>query len=179
MGRFGRPGGQQQHNDKGRRLLWPALDFHQGVHRALVWSHLALRCSRARDGCHPVRHRAARTHPGLRRHLPAVLRLHAPGGAAGGVDGHRHHLRLDARLDRPRRRRAHPSTDRAPLGAARDPPAVGGAPGRCQRDSLRLAHDPGPPQRQRAGRVDPDPPGCAGAGRHRRRGGCPRRLRAE
>ena len=64
------------------------------------------------------------------------------------------------------------------VGAARHPAPVGGAPGRRQRDGLRLAHDPGPRQRQRSGRPDPDPPGRAGAGRHQLRGRRPRRLRA-
>ena len=120
---------------------------------ALVRPHPAFRYSRARDGRHPVRHRAARPHPRLRRHVPAVLRLHARRGAAGVADGHRHHLRLDARLDRARRGRPDPSADRAPVGAARHPQPVGGAPGRRQRDRLRLAHHPGPRQRQRSGRA--------------------------
>ena len=153
VGRLGRPRGQQQHHHGGREILWPAVDFDQGLHRRLVRPHAALRHSRARDGRHPVRHRAARPDPRLRRHLPAVLRLHARGGAAGVADGHRHHLRLDARLDRSRRGRPDPSADRAPGGAARHPEPVGGAPGRRQRDRLRLAHDPGPRQRQRPGRV--------------------------
>ena len=49
------------------------------------------------------------------------------GGAAGGADGHRHHLRLDPRLHRPRRGRPHPPADRAPRRAAGHPEPVGGA----------------------------------------------------
>ena len=176
VGRLGRPGRQQQHHHGRRQIVWPAVDFDQGLHGRLVWPHPALRNSRTRDGCHPVRHRAARPDPGLRRNVPAVLRLHARGGAAGVADGHRHHLRVDARFDRPGRGRPDPSAHRAPRGAAGHPEAVGGAPGRCQRDRLRLAHDPGPRQRQRSGRADPDPPGSADAGRHQHRRRRPRRL---
>ena len=63
VGRFGRPRGQQQHHHEGRGFLWPAVDFDEGLHRALVRPHPAFRCSRARDGLHPVRHRAARARP--------------------------------------------------------------------------------------------------------------------
>ena len=136
----------------------------------LVRPHPAFRRSRTRDGLDPVRHRAARPDPRLRRNVPAVLRLHAPGGATGGADGHRHHLRLDPRLDRARRRRTDPPADRASGGAARHPPPVGGAPRRRQRDRLRVAHRSGPRQRQRSGRADPDPPGRADPGGHRLEG---------
>ena len=52
-------------------------------------------------------------------------------------------LRLDARLDRPRRGRADPPADRAHGGAAGDPGAVDGAPRRRQRDRGRVEGDPG------------------------------------
>ncbi len=52
-------------------------------------------------------------------------------------------------------------------------PAVGGAPGRCQRDSLRLARS-GPPQRQRAGRVILTRQGVPVLDTDA--GGCPRRV---
>ena len=45
------------------------------------------------------------------------------------------------------------------------PQVVSGAPGRCQRDRLRLAHGPGPRQRQWPGRVDPDPAGSCRSSR--------------
>ena len=170
VGRLGRPGRQQQHHHRRVRFFRSAVDFDEGLHRGLVRPHPALRHSRTRDGRDPVRHRAARPDPRLRRHVPAVLRLHAPGGAAGLADGHRHHLRLDARLDRARRRRPDPSADRAPGRAAGHPQPVGGAPGRRQRDGLRLAHRPGPRQRQRSGRADPDPPGYADTRGHQLRG---------
>ena len=128
---------------KGVRVVRPAVDLDQGLHGGLVRPRAALRGSRARHGLDPVRHRATRPDPGVRRHIPAVLGLHAPGGAAGVADGHRHHLRLDARLDRPRRGRSHPSADRASGGAAGDPEPVGGAARRCERDRLRLAQHPG------------------------------------
>ena len=47
-----------------------------------VRPHPALRHPRARDGLDPVRHRAARPHPPLRRHVPDLLRLHARRRAA-------------------------------------------------------------------------------------------------
>ena len=66
---------------------------------------------------------AARRHPRLRRHVPAVQRLHARRRAAGGADGAAGHLRLDARLDRPRRGRPDPPAGRAPVVAAEHPAA--------------------------------------------------------
>ena len=69
----------------------------------------------------------ARPDSRLWRNIPAVLRLHAPRGATCRPDGHRHHLRLDARLDRSRRRRPDPSAHRAPRSTARHSEAVGGS----------------------------------------------------
>ena len=61
-------------------------------------------------------------------------------------------LRVDARLDRPRRGRPHPPADRAPGRAAGDPGPVDGPPRRRQRDRVRLAGDPGEhPSAARAG----------------------------
>ena len=77
VGRLGRPGGQQQHHHQGREVLRPAVDLDRGLHRRLVRPRAALRHPRARDGLDPVRHRAARADPRVRRHVPAVLRLHA------------------------------------------------------------------------------------------------------
>ena len=77
--------------------------------------------------------------PRLRRHVPAVLRLHARRGAARLADGHRHHLRLDPRLHRVGRGRAHPPADRAPRRVAGHPQPVRGAARRPERDRLRVA----------------------------------------
>ena len=77
VGRLSRSGGQQQHHHQGRQVVRSAVDLDQGLHRRLVRPGAALRHPRARDGLDPVRHRAARTDPRLRRHVPAVLRLHA------------------------------------------------------------------------------------------------------
>ena len=55
---------------------------------------------------------------------------------------HAGHLRLDARLDRPRRGRPDAPADRAPVVAAEHPAPRRGAPGRRQRDRGRLAGDP-------------------------------------
>ncbi len=73
----------------------------------------ALRHPRARDGRDHQRHRAARQHARVRRHVPDLQRLHASRGAArrthaGAVD-----LRLDPRLCRARRRRPDAPADRA------------------------------------------------------------------
>ena len=78
----------------------------------------------------------------VRRHLPGLQRLHAPGGAARGADEAAGHLRLDPRLDRPRRGRPDPPADRAPRRAAGDPRPRRRPPGRRQRDRRRLARDP-------------------------------------
>ena len=80
----------------------------------------------------------ARRHPALRRDVPAVQRLHARRRAAGGADGAAGHLRLDARLDRPRRGRPDPPADRAPVVAAEHPAPGRGPPGRRERDRGRL-----------------------------------------
>ena len=82
---------------------------------------------------------AARRHPGLRRHLPHLLRLHARLGAAGRADGAAGHLRLDPRLHRPRRGRPDPPADRAPRRAPGHPRARRRPPGRRQRDGRVLA----------------------------------------
>ena len=128
-------------------------------------------------GLDPVRHRAARPDSRLRRHVPAVLRLHARGRAAGIADGHRHHLHLDARLDRPWRGRSDPPADRASGGAAGHPQPVGGAARRPQRDRIRVAHHHRARRQQRPGRFHSHPPGHPGAGGHQRRGRCQGRLR--
>ncbi len=70
----------------------------------------ALRHPRARHGLDHERHHAARRHPRLRRHLPGVLRLHAAGRPPRGADAAAHDLRLDPRLDRPRRGRTRPTS---------------------------------------------------------------------
>ncbi len=87
--------------------------------------------------------------PPVRRHLPDLLRLHARRGPAVGPDAGPGHLRLDPRLDRPRRGRSDPPADRARRLAAADPrpgrrPAL-----RRQRDLRRLGADPA---RTRTGR---------------------------
>ena len=99
---------------------------------------------------------AARRHPRLRRHVPDLLRLHAPLGQAGRADAAAGDLRLDPRLDRARRGRTDPPADRAPGRAAGDPRPGRRTPGRRQRDGRLLADDARahrPP-----GRADPDPP---------------------
>ena len=94
----------------------------------------------------------------VRRHVPHLLRLHARRGPAGGADGAAGHLRLDARLDRPRRGRPDPPADRAPRRAARDPRPRRRPPGRRQRDRRRLADDPRAHRPARRPRPDPAEP---------------------
>src|SRR5665647_1969499 len=182
VGRVGGPRRLQQHLH-GRRAVVPADPAqHQGVQRQPLRPHPALRHPRARDGFDPERHRAARWHPPLRRHLPGVQRLHEAGGAPGRAHADPRDVRLDARLDRPRRGRANPPAGGAPGGAARDPRARCRPAGRRERDRLGMAHHPVAHPAPR--RSDPDPAERADlrtghrrrgrhpcAGRRRRRGG--------
>ena len=69
------------------------------------------------------RHRAAEPDPPLRRHLPGLQRLHAPGRSPCGADEAARHLHLDPRLDRPGRGRLDPPAGRASRRAARHPRA--------------------------------------------------------
>ena len=124
---------------EGEPSFVPGRPADQGMARRPVRPDAALRHPRARDGFDHERHHAARRHPRLRRHLPGVQRLHAPAGPAGRADEAAHHLRLDARLDRPRRGRPDPPADRAAGRAARHPRPGRGPAGRRQRDRGRLA----------------------------------------
>ena len=87
--------------------------------RQPVRPHAALRHPRARHGRGHERHRAVRRHPRVRRHLPGVQRLHARRRPAGRPHGAAGDVRVDARLDRPRRGRPDPPAGRAPRLAAR------------------------------------------------------------
>ena len=62
---------------------------------------------------------------GRSRHLPGLLRLHAAQRAPGQPDGPAGGVRLDPRLDRAGRRRAHPPAGRAPGVAAGHAPSCG------------------------------------------------------
>ena len=113
----------QQHDDQGRRVV-PA----RATARPTQWTgdpSPAGCCTSAsastRMGAIMNGIAAARRHPRLRRHVPDVLRLHARRGPPGGADAAAGHLRVDPRLDRPRRGRPDPPADRAPRRAARDP----------------------------------------------------------
>ncbi len=104
----------------------------------------ALRHPRARHGLDTQRHRRTRWDPRLRRNVPAVQRLHARRRATGGADGAPGHLRLDARLGRPRRGRPDAPADRAPVVAAEHSAPRRGPPGRRQLQAVGgLAGDPG------------------------------------
>ena len=115
----------------------------QGVPGRPVRPDPALRHPRARHGRDPQRHRAARRHPPVRRHVPHLQRLHARRGPARRADEAAGHLRLDPRLDRPRRGRPDPPADRAPGRAARHPGPGRRPARRRQRDRRRLADHPG------------------------------------
>ena len=148
VGRLGRPRGEQQHHDGGAALVRPeerpppgsgtaepyGRTLHFGIREHAMGSILS---GIALHG--PTR--------AVRRHVPAFLRLHARRGAAGLADADPGHLRLDARLDRARRGRAHPPAGRAHGGAAGHPgsrrwsapatrtrpPVAGGDPGARRR----------------------------------------------
>ena len=168
VGRLGRPRGEQQHRGQGRTVVPAREPADEDVVRRALRPHPALRRPRARHGLGHERHRAARRHPRLRRHVPDLLRLHARRGPAGRAHAAAGHLRLDPRLDRPGRGRPDPPADRAPGRAARHPgPRRRPARGR-QRDSGRLADDPG--AQRPAGRDHPVPAEPAGLR--------PRRVRA-
>ena len=130
-----------------RRLGGPhAVQRHRGEVVAAVRADPlrgtlhALRRARARDGVDHERDGAARRPRTVRRHLPDLLRLHAPGDPARRVHEAAHRLHLHPRLDRSRRGRPDAPADRAALGAARHPRAHGPAPRRRDRDGGIVAH---------------------------------------
>ena len=143
VGRLGRPGGEQQHRRQGRTVVPPGQPADEDVVRRPLRPHAALRCPRARHGLGHERDRAARRHPRLRRHVPHVLRLHARRRPPGRDHAAAGDLRVDPRLDRPRRGRPDPPADRAPRRAARHPGSGRRPAGRRQRGRRRLADDPG------------------------------------
>ena len=103
LGRLGRPGRVQQHHDRGRCVVRAEDPVDRDVEdRPAGGPGAALRHPRARHGRDHERHRAARRHPGVRRHVPHVLRLHAAVGPPGLADGRPGDLRLDPRLHRAR-----------------------------------------------------------------------------
>ena len=83
-----------------------------------------------------------------------VQRLHARPSPPRRPDEPAVAVHLDARLGRRRRGRPHPPADRAPVGAAGDPRALGGPPRGRQRDRRGLGSCPGEPWSRRA---DPHP----------------------
>ena len=70
VGRLGRPGRVQQHHPQGPAVVHPRGAVHQGLLRRRVRPGAALRHPRARHGLGDERHRAARRHPCVRRHVP-------------------------------------------------------------------------------------------------------------
>ena len=156
VGRLGRPGRVEQHDPQGPAVVHPAELVHQGLQRRPVRPGAALRHPRARHGLDHERHRAARRHPRVRRHVPDVLRLHAARRPARRADAAARHLRLDPRLDRPRRGRPDPPAGRAPHRPAGDPGPGRRTPGGRQRDRRGLEDDPGEHRQPR--RPGPDPP---------------------
>ncbi len=100
VGRVGRSRRLQQHLDQGRPLVPPGRPVRRGVEgRPARRSRPALRHPRARHGRDHERHRCPRRHPGLRRHVPDVLRLHARLGPRRLTDAGAGRLRLDPRLE--------------------------------------------------------------------------------
>ena len=121
VGRVRRPRRQQQHGDGRRGVVRPRGVPDRDVEGRPLRPHPALRHPRARDGGDAQRHRPARRHPSLRCDLPGVQRLHAPRRTAGRAVQDAGDVRVDARLDRPRRGRPDAPADRAPGGTACDP----------------------------------------------------------
>ena len=78
VGRLRRPRRLEQHHAEGRAVVPARGALEQGVQRQHLRPRAPLRHPRARHGCGDERHRRARRHQGVRRHVPHVLRLHAP-----------------------------------------------------------------------------------------------------
>ena len=175
VGRFGRPGGEQQYRGQGGGLVPARGPADQDVVGRPVRAHAPLRRPRARHGRGHERHRAARRDPRVRRHVPDLLRLHARCGPAGRTHAASGHVRVDARLHRAGRGRPHPPADRALCGAAGHPRPGLRPPGRRQRDRGGVAHHPRaqrPPGRALAVPAEPARLGPHGVrvGRGRRQG---------
>ena len=124
VGRLGRPGRVQQHDDGGRAVLPPGRTGSPRCGRA---TRTAARCTSASASTPwaPILNGIA-LHGGTRPYggtFLRVQRLHARRRAAGRADGAAGHLRLDARLDRPRRGRPDAPAGRAPVVAAATSPA--------------------------------------------------------
>ena len=113
--------GSNNTTPKGEPSFLPGRALDQEVLRQRVRPRPALRHPRARHGLGDERHRPARRHPRVRRHVPRLLRLHAPGGPPRGAHGPARDLRVDPRLHRSRRGRPDPPAGRAPRRAARHP----------------------------------------------------------
>ena len=154
VGRLGRPGRVQQHHARrASRRSCPTehqtKEFPGGPYGRVL--HFGIREHAMGSIMNGIAlHGGTRV---VRRHVPGLQRLHAPGGPAGRADEAAGHLRLDARLDRPRRGRPDPPADRAPRRAAGDPRPGRGPAGRRQRD-----------RRSPGGRSSSTPtgrPGCA------------------
>ena len=129
VGRLGRPRRVEQHHDRGREVVRPAGALDARVGRRPYGRVLHFGIREHAMGAIVNGIVAARQHPRVRRHVPDLQRLHAPGRAARGADEGAVHLRLDARLRRARRRRPDPPADRAARGAARHPGPRRRAPG--------------------------------------------------
>ena len=140
---------------EGEPSFLPDRPAVEEVPRQPVRPHPALRHPRARHGLDHERHRGARRHPPVRRHVPGLLRLHARRGPAVGADAGPGDLRVDPRLHRGRRGRPDPPADRARRRAAGHPRTGRGPTGRRQRDRRGLGHHPG--AQRPARRSDPDP----------------------
>ena len=94
-------------------------------------------------GCGDERHRRARRHQGVRRHVPHVLGLHAPVGPPGGAHGAARDVRVDPRLHRARRGRPDPPARGAPRRPAGDPAPRRRPPRGRQRDRGGVADGAG------------------------------------
>ena len=120
-----------------------------------------LRRARARDGGDRQRHGVPRRRAAVRRDVLLLLRLHAPVHPARGPLEAADDLRLDARLDRPRRGRPDAPGRRAADVAARDAGLRRAPAGRRDRDRAGVEGDHG--ARGRSDRPRALPPEHPGA----------------
>ncbi len=81
---------------EGAASFVPERALDRGVDRKHLRPRAALRNPRARHGRDPQRHRTSRPDPLVRRDIPDLQRLHAPGRPTGRADERAVDLRLDA-----------------------------------------------------------------------------------
>ncbi len=110
VGRLRRPRRVEQHHDRRLAVVHSRVPADRGVEGQPLRPGASLRHPGTRRGLDRERHQPGRSHPRVLRNLPDLLRLPAPGDPARRPDGRPVAVRLDARLDRPRRGRSRPTS---------------------------------------------------------------------